>query len=465
MKEGFLKKMKLIKSFFLLSFQPQLFTKLGFILKSNTINDSIQIIRHKIHLKIQKNSSEKEMTPSNIDNLINFTLKRKNNTKTTNILINNSNLSDLMQFSLLNKQVIISILHTDIESFGGVQKYLWEDTPVLNKEHVEAVYIFPIFDINNKKSYGISINNFTITKNLDFDMLISLLRIILENHQCTIAIHHLLNWDINDIKTILENSQYIMYIHDIFWLHTDKFNQLFSSNSSISTQDVYNAFFRELCQNSLGIIFPSSFLKQKYIKSKITFFSTVKEKLHVEQNLLCSVQSNPENKKINKKLRIAYLGYESLQKGWALFQYLSQNNSLQEKYDFYHIGSDIEVDNKGFISIQSNYKENDKKAEILLRKHNIDIVLLFSEIEESYSYTMYEAASAGCAIITSNKSGNIQENIFNNHIYGKVYDKKEEVESFLTNQNNVKEWIENNNLPIFSIKHNASMLKYIKGKK
>ena len=101
--------------------------------------------------------------------------------------------------------------------------------------------------------------------------------------------------------------------------------------------------------------------------------------MYVEQNLLCTVQNNPGNKQINKNLRIAYLGYESLQKGWGLFKYLSEDNSLQEKYDFYHIGAESEVDNKYFISVQSNYKENDKKAEVLLRKYNIDIVLFFQK--------------------------------------------------------------------------------------
>ena len=43
-----------------------------------------------------------------------------------------------------------------------------------------------------------------------------------------------------------------------------------------------------------------------------------------------------------------------------------------------------------------------------LRNHNIDVAFLWSICPETFSFTLYESLSAGCAILTNRNSGNIQ---------------------------------------------------------
>jgi hypothetical protein len=47
----------------------------------------------------------------------------------------------------------------------------------------------------------------------------------------------------------------------------------------------------------------------------------------------------------------------------------------------------------------------------LLKKHKVDFVLLWSQVPESFSFTMHEARAAGKFIITSKKSGNIAHEV------------------------------------------------------
>ena len=56
-----------------------------------------------------------------------------------------------------------------------------------------------------------------------------------------------------------------------------------------------------------------------------------------------------------------------------------------------------------------------------LQLHQIDAVLLWSEVAETFSFTLHEALAAGAFIITNPNSGNINFYIENNPFRGVVY--------------------------------------------
>lgn len=60
-----------------------------------------------------------------------------------------------------------------------------------------------------------------------------------------------------------------------------------------------------------------------------------------------------------------------------------------------------------------------------LRWNQIDVVVLWSNVAETFSFTLHEALAAGCYILTNPKSGNIQDYIRHNPERGMVLEDEE----------------------------------------
>jgi hypothetical protein len=90
-----------------------------------------------------------------------------------------------------------------------------------------------------------------------------------------------------------------------------------------------------------------------------------------------------------------------------VFLELVRRNATNSSYRFYHFGNgsyhapDIEIR-------EVSVAQNEPLAVVdALRREAIDLAVLWSLVEESFSYTAHEALSAGAAIITTQNSGNI----------------------------------------------------------
>ena len=120
-------------------------------------------------------------------------------------------------------------------------------------------------------------------------------------------------------------------------------------------------------------------------------------------------------RQLKKKIKIAYLGYISDFKGYSEWKKLIQN--LDRNYfEFYYFGSYTEkAVNDGVNAVLVDFNRNDLiKMAQQLRNNDIDIVFLWSNCQETYSYTYYEALEAGCFVITSTHSGNITDQVRQN---------------------------------------------------
>lgn len=109
-----------------------------------------------------------------------------------------------------------------------------------------------------------------------------------------------------------------------------------------------------------------------------------------------------------KKLRIAYMGQPANHKGFAEWNRLV-NAAPKEQYEFYYLGnSNIYHKDDDVKTIRVDYREKTSKTmQEQLADLNIDIVFQWSKCQETYSYTYFEATSAGCFVITNPNSGNI----------------------------------------------------------
>jgi len=111
----------------------------------------------------------------------------------------------------------------------------------------------------------------------------------------------------------------------------------------------------------------------------------------------------------NRKLRIAFVGQPVQHKGWKVFQQFVEFSVMRNlEIDFFHFGS-VESKKKSIVFVDlSQTSKNIGLTTSLLRQNQIDAVFIWSIHQETFNLVTYESIAAGCIVITSKESGNIQ---------------------------------------------------------
>ena len=174
------------------------------------------------------------------------------------------------------------------------------------------------------------------------------------------------------------------------------------------------------------IIFPSVSAKKNWLN----VFPYLSELSVIRPHLKYCVSFT--NKSLQNKIKIGYLGYISEFKGYS--EWIELLNQLDKnRFEFYYFGSSIEKavnDGANGVLVDFNKADSPKMVDQLI-KDNIDIAFLWSNCQETYSYTYYEAFEAGCWVITSARSGNIASQVkINNN--GVVFDNLNDCILYLT---------------------------------
>jgi len=111
----------------------------------------------------------------------------------------------------------------------------------------------------------------------------------------------------------------------------------------------------------------------------------------------------------NRKLRIAFVGQPVQHKGWKVFQQFVEFSVMRNlEIDFFHFGS-VESKKKSIVFVDlSQTSKSIGLTTSLLRQNQIDAVFIWSIHQETFNLVTYESIAAGCIVITSKESGNIQ---------------------------------------------------------
>ena len=188
-----------------------------------------------------------------------------------------------------------------------------------------------------------------------------------------------------------------------------------------------NAFFINNNEKICRVIFPSCSAEKNWLN----VFPSLAEKSIVRPHLKYDILN--EEKKWNKTIRIGYLGFISDIKGYS--EWLQLMRKLDKrKFDFYYFGGTVdqaEKDGANGVMVDFNSPEMPGMVE-QLKKKKIDIAFLWSNCQETYSYTYYEAFEAGCWIATSLHSGNITDQVLKNK-NGKAFKNLNDCIQFLSN--------------------------------
>lgn len=333
---------------------------------------------------------------------------------------------------------------------AGTEKFIAGIIEELNNNSIHSIQVFPIIGLNYKlgqifkKSsgfFGMNIDgNFEgIFYQDDFkNTILSVLDKYCFELTC-LFLNQLDGWKLEILESFINNYdlETIIYIHDYMtvcnYMLLEDGNQLNCARTieapggrfckkckhryAAMSQFARNReFFDTIDKNIKYIVFPSEIAKNNWFR----VFGKCKDRLLVRDHLLYNTIEN--NKTSNKKIRIAYLGFISNLKGFDAFIKLYQNH--KNEFDFYYFGKFVDEAKKYGIQKTIYVNFNDKKSLSMteeLRKNNIDLAFLWSECQETYSYTFFEAFEAGCFCVSNEYSGNIANSIEKYH-NGKTFE-------------------------------------------
>ncbi|SHH33999.1 glycosyltransferase [Tepidibacter thalassicus] len=377
------------------------------------------------------------------------------------------NLFDLKFGDLdLKDSFAVIVSHSDyLNSMGGTEKYIYEQVQYLrSKKNIDVIQIFPYsrrFFLDNKKTfYGVNLNE----QFLGYYRVEEIVKKFLGNKKIIegLYIHHLMYWQYLDFDVLLMNLKkhdvkMVYYMHDFFSFTPSVYKIYLSYNvreeqiysvdhnydivDRLSSKDeviLWRNKFDFILSNMELIVVPSVYLKN--IAKKV--FPNEEKKI-IDVGHLKLLKKDQVNKTVKEKIKIAYLGYKSNFKGWKTWQKLYLDRNLNSKYEFFHIGS-VENYSRNVSCYGYSFIEGGIDAAVkLLNSKNIDIVILWSIVPESYSYTLHEAIAAGVPIITNKRSGNIYYVVQSlGFEVGIVLNDEKELYEFLNDYNRVKDLVE-----------------------
>lgn len=362
----------------------------------------------------------------------------------------------LIEANCTNSLLYLSLSHDDyLTSIGGLQLYMQDEAQAFQKEKVSYLHFFP----KKNLPYDLSVSGtkLQLSVNLDDqnlgDFYANEVAIALETLRekfdlVGISIHHLMSWDLKVVDYLLglfPQVNKVLLVHDFFAI-CPQYNLLrnsiefcgapnVQSNACLicsysKKRKVYSPAIKKLIEKyAFKIVVPSSvtqnIFKNQFPNLDIEVIPHVK--LEAKQNSAAKTNYHRE-----RKLRIAFLGHPNPRKGWLVWRKLIDMENLDQKYECYHLGTCNEKNKEKFISVSVNTESRHSMQDALLQ-HEIDLVLLWSIMPETFSYTLYESMGAGCYILTHKNSGNISK-VVDETGYGRVLDNEGTLNSVLLEQ-------------------------------
>lgn len=351
--------------------------------------------------------------------------------------------------------------HSDyLVTDAGVEKVIQGQQKLFLENEINFIAVYPIRkDIqifgmvhsSTMSAYGLIVNG----KNqgtINHQKLMKLLEI---EGLCAVIIHELVTFKKNKkLFNFFDKIRCPIYyfVHDyamICYNHTlMRNNKEFCGTGPISLKKCKNCRFyleglvNKKWQNqfverykNIIYLFPSTIVKDIW---ESTFH--VKNELRIVPNTKFGSQmQNYLSKTQNRKIRIAFIGYGRVEKGWHTWKKICQKYS--DMYDLYVLGDGV---CEGKVkTIPVSVAKNGPNAMIeTIRSNNIDIAFLWSTRPETYSYTFFESYVSGCYILSCKESGNIS-NMIDKYNCGNVFKNEQELFEFLDCEKTVREYVEN----------------------
>jgi len=316
-----------------------------------------------------------------------------------------------------------------LKNVGGLQLKIADEQLEVNRSGKGYLHIFPyessltLMEFDEESVIGINLNGEWV----GYANPQTLLDHLSENSGVFnvegLSIHHVLCFDLRFIEKVIEVTQkpkVVFWLHDFFslcpgylLLRNDlEFCGAPDVNSNACNLCIYgekrighlNEFERFFSQNTIEVISPSEFALELWKKA----FPVKNVTATVCPHAFLEYQEPITNLPTNKKIKIAFVGFPVYHKGWETWLRLTKKFSSDPRYEFF-LFSEIRRFSRNFKNVSvSVTKESRNQMAEQLRNRNIDVAFLWSVCPETFSFTLYESLSAGCAVLTNQNSGNIQ---------------------------------------------------------
>ncbi len=369
---------------------------------------------------------------------------------------------DLLKY----RNYVLAVSHSNyLISLGGTEKVLHEEQAEFAARQISYIQVYACNPDDNydKKVYlnqmvcvnvdSVPAGSFSI---IQFSLILQILNLIGITHAAGFHLHHLMNLSIPGVKYLINAVQadkLRIFIHDYYTI-CPQFNLLrngkdYCNGSSSDTDDCKECEFSEKRKPHLpllkkffsnlkaDIIVPSAVAADIWKKS----FPEHEDHIRVvPHQITIPAQKYEKEEPSDRLLRIAYLGYESVNKGLETWWRLTSDNNIKELYDFFHLGaSGMNIPGVQYVPVSFLNEGTDAMVKAL-RKYQIDIAFLWSVWAETYSFTLHEAFAGNCFVITNRLSGNIAAQIKGTS-RGIIFDNETDMFHFLKDVSRVKDTV------------------------
>lgn len=305
-------------------------------------------------------------------------------------------------FPSLNGPVLIIGHANFLKSTGGTEYAILQHAEQLISNNKDFVYLCP--QVSTQDSTITFSNKIQIIANghhfgtIPINQVLNLAIAIAPS---SIVIHHILRWPLSLINKLISESKAPtqLHIHD-FLIKCPLINYRCMSGERLCNSR-FASWYISRWRNSTNALL--SAVNEIIVPSKFVYNTLPKELL--PKTKVVSPQANisePKNKRT-----LAFLGYSSAIKGYDIWEKLASNALVTRSLTLIHVG-DRHEDLPYVPSIKYSFAQNkhSQATEILIRE-KVDAVLLWSQVPETFSFTLSEAINADCFIITNPNSGNI----------------------------------------------------------
>jgi len=135
-----------------------------------------------------------------------------------------------------------------------------------------------------------------------------------------------------------------------------------------------------------------------------------------------------------RPFRLAYLGMPTALKGWPVFRDLAQRFEDDPRYEFLHLGGAPDPSAPATFHQVVVMADRPRAMQETLERLQADAALIWPLCRETFSFTAYEAAAAGAAVLTGPDSGNVAAFASDPAIGRVLGDEAELAEAFATGE-------------------------------
>ena len=334
-----------------------------------------------------------------------------------------------------NQRLFVSISHDDFtENVGGVQLCLRREADAFQQLDFDQIHLFPgrMFLVTNHEDddppTGMLVNGQyaghfrasciaeALSESIDTQA---------EWPHRTFSVHSLLGHNVESLTAILKSLRLedgYFWIHDYASVCTGL--QLMRNDVEYCHAPLPNSITCEIClygerRNTqladhaeffkafpLTVVAPSQTALETW-KNGSDLVARGGERVHPHCTLVPVSGATNRYGIARNPLRVAFLGYPALHKGWLVFRELALRFAGDRRFEFYHLGMQrqprlpIRFEE---VRVESSSREAmvDKVAEL-----DIDAAMIWSLWPETFCFTAYEAVAGGAAVIAPSSSGNV----------------------------------------------------------